>query len=344
MPMPPRLTLVGELERPDHHYLPAGARCCFWGEYTPQRHVDGPVWQYSETNALITNFKKKMDRQGKADWRYKGQAIDTIAHAFSRFWKWPVALFSLRLGDPIRLTAGETITQTALRTLAEALARAACDLLEIEPGEVQAEYRPALSQDGKLGYETEIFLYDTLPGGAGFAQAAAQAGRAIFDLALERMSACPEGTNCDLSCYRCLRTFRNRIDHSTLDRHTGRALLKFLLDDDSSGFDDRRLRAASRLLFDDLDRQMPDGWSVISASLKPAEMPDGCVAPIEVVDAHGRRHLLVVRSPLEDLDSMEAQKVDGTPWTSIQLVSELTIRKNLPEATRQVLRDLAALG
>lgn len=255
-----------------------------------------------------------------------------------------VALFSLRVGDPIRLSAGETITQTALRTLAEALARAACDLLGIEPGEVQAEYRPALSQDGKQGYETEIFLYDTLPGGAGFAQAAAQAGRAIFDLALERMTACPEGTNCDLSCYRCLRTFRNRIDHSALDRHTGRALLRFLLEDDPSGFDDRRLRAASRLLFDDLERQMPDGWAVSSASLKPADVPAGCVAPIEVVDAQERRHLLVVRSPLEDLGSMDAQKVDGTPWASIHLVSELTIRKNLPEATRQVLRDLAALG
>jgi predicted amidophosphoribosyltransferase len=90
MPMPPRLTLVGELERPDHHYLPAQARCCFWGEYTSQRHVEGPVWQYSDTNALITNFKKKVDRQGMADWRYKGQAIDTIAQAFSGFWRWPV--------------------------------------------------------------------------------------------------------------------------------------------------------------------------------------------------------------------------------------------------------------
>lgn len=253
-----------------------------------------------------------------------------------------VALFSLRVDDPIRLSAGETITQTALRTLAEALARAACDLLGIEPGEVQAEYRPALSQEGKLGYETEIFLYDTLPGGAGFAQAAARAGRAIFDLALQRMTACPEGTGCDLSCYRCLRTFRNRIDHSALDRHTGRALIKFLLNDDLSSFDERRLRAASRLLFDDLERQTPDGWVISIASLEPTAPAAGGEASIEVVDHRGRRHRVVVRSPLEDLGSMGAQDVTGTPWASIQQVSELTIRKNLPEATRQVLRELAA--
>lgn len=255
-----------------------------------------------------------------------------------------VALFSLRLDDPIRLSAGETITQTALRTLAEALARAACDLLEIEPGEVQAEYRPALSQEGKQGYETEIFLYDTLPGGAGFSQAAAQAGRTIFDLALERMTACPEGTKCDLSCYRCLRTFRNRIDHSALDRHTGRALLNFLLNGDSSGFNDRRLRAASRLLVDDLERQLPAGWAVSNASLKTADLPAGCVAPIEVVDALERRHLVVVRSPLEDLNSKKSLETKGTPWASIQEVSELEVRKNLPAATNRVRRDIAALG
>lgn len=254
-----------------------------------------------------------------------------------------VALFSLRLDDPIRLSAGETITQTALRTLAEALARAACDLLGIEAGEVQAEYRPALSPEGKQGYETEIFLYDTLSGGAGFSQAAARAGRAIFELALERMSACPEATRCDLSCYRCLRTFRNRIDHSALDRHTGRALLTFLLDGDLSGFDERRLRAASRLLMDDLARQLPAGWSVSGAALTPADVPEGCVEPIELVDAHKRRHVVVVSSPLEDLDSKERQEVQATPWASIQLVSELTIRKNLPEATRQVMRDVAAV-
>lgn len=88
MAMPPRLTEVGALERPDHYHLPADAKCYFWGEYTPREHVDGPVWEYSDTNRLITNFKKKMERKGLGDWHYKTEAIDYVARAFSKFWKW----------------------------------------------------------------------------------------------------------------------------------------------------------------------------------------------------------------------------------------------------------------
>jgi hypothetical protein len=48
------------------------------------------------------------------------------------------------------------------------LAKAACRTLEIEPGEILSEYRPALTEAGAAGLEAEIFIYDTLAGGAGF--------------------------------------------------------------------------------------------------------------------------------------------------------------------------------
>lgn len=88
-PMPKRLTVVGDHERPDHYHLPASARCYFWGEYTPYEQTGGKLWNYSATNQLISNFKKKMDRQGHAEWRYKRQAIDQVARSFAQFWKWP---------------------------------------------------------------------------------------------------------------------------------------------------------------------------------------------------------------------------------------------------------------
>jgi len=89
MTMPQRLTSVGDLERQDHYYLPADAQCYFWGEYTPYDHTDGKKWDFSPTNRLISNFKKKMDRAGRPDWRYKQEAIQQIARNFSKFWKWP---------------------------------------------------------------------------------------------------------------------------------------------------------------------------------------------------------------------------------------------------------------
>lgn len=89
MNMPPRLTVVGALERPDHHYLPADAECYFWGEYTPYRHTQGRAWDFSPTNQLISNFKKKLDRRHLPEWRYKQDAINIISDAFTMMWDWP---------------------------------------------------------------------------------------------------------------------------------------------------------------------------------------------------------------------------------------------------------------
>lgn len=73
-----------------------------------------------------------------------------------------IALFSMRVAAPLKLKPGHYSTDMALRTASEALAKAACQILEIESGELMAEYRPALTPAGKSGLEAEIFLYDTL--------------------------------------------------------------------------------------------------------------------------------------------------------------------------------------
>lgn len=84
-PMPQRLTEVGAHERPDHYHLPATAKCFFWGEYTPYEHTNGKKWNFSATNHLLSNFKKKKGQPGS---QYKGPATQQIAHAFAQFWKW----------------------------------------------------------------------------------------------------------------------------------------------------------------------------------------------------------------------------------------------------------------
>ena len=252
-----------------------------------------------------------------------------------------VALFSFTLSDPIRLKAGETITQIALRTFSEALARAACGLLQIDPGEIQAEFRGALSLGGVQGLETEVFLYDTLPGGAGFARAAALQGVKLFEEALRLMENCPD-PECDSSCYRCLRTFRNRMDHSALDRHAGAALARVILGHPGVGFDRHRLKLAAEILGDDLRRQLKPGWAakVISgAFLDDGAAHDG----LEIVDDAGGKHLLLVRNPIVNLDFEPDLEIEGD-WKSSAKISELMIRKNLPEATRLALESLTAQG
>lgn len=77
MPFPNNLTEIDPLTRPDHSYLTAGDECLFLGEYTARAG-----FAHSETNQLIFNLKKPMDRKGRPEWRYKLGAIVAAARAF----------------------------------------------------------------------------------------------------------------------------------------------------------------------------------------------------------------------------------------------------------------------
>jgi hypothetical protein len=71
---PPRFTEIDDLTRPDHSYLVTADDCYFLGEYTARKG-----FAFSATNSLILNFKKKMDRRGRAEWAYKSAAIQNAA-------------------------------------------------------------------------------------------------------------------------------------------------------------------------------------------------------------------------------------------------------------------------
>ncbi|MBF4487747.1 hypothetical protein [Flavobacterium sp. CSZ] len=75
-----KLLLIDEMVIDDHHYLRLGVdRCFYYFEYTADKG-----FSYSKTNELILNFKKKLDRKGKVDFKYKGEAIKEIASLLSR--------------------------------------------------------------------------------------------------------------------------------------------------------------------------------------------------------------------------------------------------------------------
>lgn len=75
---PSRLTKVDALAS-DHWHLGKSDECYFFGEYTA-----GGGYQFSPTNQLIFNLKKSVERRDKPDWRYKKQAIRTVAAAFRK--------------------------------------------------------------------------------------------------------------------------------------------------------------------------------------------------------------------------------------------------------------------
>jgi hypothetical protein len=72
-----RIVKIDELTLPDHHYLDAQDICYYAGEYTA-----GEGHAYSDTNQLIHNFKKTVDKRGTPQWQYKEHAIVQAANIF----------------------------------------------------------------------------------------------------------------------------------------------------------------------------------------------------------------------------------------------------------------------
>ena len=167
-----------------------------------------------------------------------------------------ILLFSLRVDAPLSLRSDLLATQVSLRTVCEAIVKAATAVLGLEPGELEADFRPALTPEGRAGTEAEIYLYDTLAGGAGFSRRAGAQGLVVLKAALTILEECP--ADCDNSCYRCLRGFGNRLEHSLLDRHLGASLLRYLLEDAPLTLPDSRWASSYALLAADLSRSTRD--------------------------------------------------------------------------------------
>lgn len=248
-----------------------------------------------------------------------------------------IALFSMRVDAPIRLRPGYYPTEVALRTTSEALAKAGAKLLEIEPGELLAEFRPALTNMGATGLEAEIFLYDTLPGGAGFASQLAGHGEELFHLALNLMKTCPE--DCDASCYRCLRSFKNKFEHRLLDRHIGAELLEYLVTGNLPLFDSRRLGRSVELLANDIKRN-DDSLHVERSAIVNLPKVGNLTAPIKITRADGCSYVVIVHGPLETdyaADPVAQALAEGSCDIEMIPVNELVVRGNLPDATNTVL-------
>jgi len=247
-----------------------------------------------------------------------------------------VLLISIQVAPPISLRPALLATNVALRTIAEAITTAATELLGIEAGELEAEYRPALTELGRLGLESEIYVYDTLSGGAGFARRVGERLQEVLERALGMLDSCP--ADCDRSCYRCLRSFRNRFEHDHLDRHLGASLLRYLLRGEEPVLDQQRFDIACDRIFADLTRSAIDG--VQFTRRQDVELTGiGRVRAPVLAESDGVRYILGVHGPLTpdhvaDPILQAASEYGGA--VPVFLLDEIIIARNLPEASRQV--------
>ncbi len=224
-----------------------------------------------------------------------------------------------------------------MRTVSEALTIAATQRLEIESGELQAEYRPALSPGGHAGLEAEIYIYDTLAGGAGFARRIGGLGRTLFEETIRLLEHCP--ANCDRSCYRCLRSFKNRFEHDLLDRHLGASLLRYLVRGEAPSLDKARVELAADRLFEDLSRQGLDGVSLARNARIDLVGIGSVEAPI-LVRSGGREFIIGIHGPLTPDHATDEKLRDAKEYGSLVpviLIDEIVISRNLPFASGQVI-------
>ena len=252
-----------------------------------------------------------------------------------------VLLVSISVKPPLTLLPGLLPTDVALRTVSEALTKAACRSLELETNELQAEYRPALTAAGREGREAEIYLYDTLPGGAGFAQRVGKLGLVVFEEALQILEECPE--NCDRSCYRCLRSYNNKFEHDLLDRHLGASLLRFLIHGRYPTLDPGRLASSTALLFEDLCRQDLKGVTVEMNRLVTLPGFGTVTAPIYVKRADGSEFIIGLHGPLTPgtpPDAALGRVRESCPSVRVLLYDDIVVRRNLPAATTRLIAEI----
>jgi hypothetical protein len=170
----------------------------------------------------VQSFKKPPECDGEFQQVFLGNRFQ------SDLMLWRIEV-SAPLGiDTVRSVVRQGL-KDALQTLAEGLQLASSRFFDLDANEFSAGYRivPGLSHGKTL--RADVYIFDTLAGGAGYAD---QVGRQLGDILVQELRPllrdC-EG-NCDRSCYECLRHYANQYWHASLDRFLGLGLLDYALD------------------------------------------------------------------------------------------------------------------
>ena len=127
------------------------------------------------------------------------------------------------LDAPMMEPSGRAVWYSFGTLMAEAAARH----LQVSPEEVQIGVRPTRDRFGRV--QGEVFIYDNVPGGAGYARAIQDSLGQITELALRMGQSCPN-PRCSGACYHCLLGYRNQQIHSLLDRELSVSVIEYLLD------------------------------------------------------------------------------------------------------------------
>lgn len=248
----------------------------------------------------------------------RGRAL-VLGHEFLT----DIALFSFRLSPELQVPAGSTAGRIVLTTIAEALGIAAAALLDVDASDIGGGHRAALNENGARGNEVEVFLYDTAPGGAGFAAAAARDPQDLLTRALTLLENC----ECSSSCYACLRSHKNRWDHADLDRHLGASFLRHVLYGERPWVPEK---VEDRLL-DLLANDLTDAGEVAE------RLPGGILR----LPDYGDRSLVISHPLIREQPGSRRASARGA-GSATRYLDQLLVDRALPAAVQRALDAAAA--
>lgn len=120
--------------------------------------------------------------------------------------------------------------KASLHSLGYSLLRASAVFLQVDPAELAMGVQPyrVVDEFGSHRIGGDIYIYDTLPGGAGYARAIDASLERIMRLARELLEDCPQ--SCETACYRCLLDYSNQRFHGLLDRRLAIDVLGYVIE------------------------------------------------------------------------------------------------------------------
>jgi ATP-dependent helicase YprA (DUF1998 family) len=213
--------------------------------------------------------------------------------------------------------------RSALTSLVEALCLSASRILQIDEGELAGNWNPVL---GETQTAADLYLYDLLPGGAGYVHQI----RRHLSAVLEETRAFLEACDCVASCHRCLRHYNNQRQHNLLDRHLALALLRHLQEGSTP-----QLSWAEQV---EAVGPLHELLSLRGKRCERATSSDAsCPAPLRVMEG-GTETWILVHHPLVKVEhACEAALLEAaSQFTPVVAIDAHTLTHDLPTALRRL--------
>ena len=213
--------------------------------------------------------------------------------------------------------------RVALTSLVEAICLSASQTLQIDEGELSGNWSPVL---GGGHSSVNIFLYDLLPGGAGYTRQVKMCLEEVLENTENLLSNC----NCEVSCYNCIRHYGNNFLHASLDRHMALSLLRYIKYGAQPELENEYKMKAAGPLYELLRLR---GFHVEKSVQK-----NGISVPLVVERKDTSEVWIDVHHPLVDEENSDSEirKLSEEEFVEFSSIDAFTLRYDLPSALSQL--------